>query len=309
MSDEQASNKVVGYVPYKRISSSVIKSHIWGKTQEGADLRNMCKRSDLATPKQCKTDGLVEHVSRRRRVSMQSSCSADNECASVSNENVHHESIFKSPNQIADIRSELEHTELQLDLPDPKERISPDEFLMKLVRIICNLELEAKKARSLAGFFCSVSDEQMAAYTIKVVSAVRANDLDALKALQSEGQTLNCFNRFGESLLTMACRRGFEDIVEYLLKQPDIDIRISDDNGRTILHDACWNPSPQLKICKWILEREPALFFVLDNRGCSAFHYARPEHWGIWRQFLLENRESLKALEKKEILAKLSKSF
>jgi len=200
-------------------------------------------------------------------------------------------------------------TKLYAALPDPnKDKVSPDDFLHKLVFATCGMELEPKKAKSLNDFFVKVTDEQVAAYTITVVSACRNNDLDALKKLHSEeGQTMNCFNRFGESLLTMACRRGFEAIVEFLLHQPDVDVRISDDSGRTVLHDACWNPTPQLKICEWIAKRDPALFFIADNRGCTPFQYARPEHWDIWRQFLLDNKESLQALKADDVKSKLWK--
>jgi len=216
-------------------------------------------------------------------------------------------------NEPCDIRnavfSKLE-PKLYADLPDPNDdKVSPDAFLHKLVFATCDMELEPKKAKSLQNFFAKVTDEQIAAYTMSVVSACRNNDLDALIKLHNEeGQTMNCFNRFGESLLTMACRRGFESIVEFLLQQSEVDVRISDDSGRTVLHDACWNPSPQLKICEWIMERDPALFFIADNRGCTPFEYARPEHWGIWRQFLLDNKDSLQALRAEDVKAKLSKS-
>jgi len=217
----------------------------------------------------------------------------------------------KTQNVECDIRKEVipcNKRKLFADLPDPNvDNISPDEFLNKLVYATCGLELEAKKAKSLENFFAKVTDEQVAAYTMAVVSACRTNDLDALKKLHSEeGQTMNCFNRFGESLLTMACRRGFEDIVEYLLQTQDVDIRVCDDSGRTILHDACWNPSPQLKICEWIMDRDPALFFVADNRGCTPFQYARHEHFSIWRQFLLDKKDSLYALTKDDVKEKLT---
>ncbi|VEU38436.1 unnamed protein product [Pseudo-nitzschia multistriata] len=212
----------------------------------------------------------------------------------------------------SDIRLEMNPigaTENFADLPDPEDdKLSPDEFLHKLVFATCGMELEPKKAKSLKDFFEKVTDAQVAAYTMAVVSACRNNDLDALKKLHSEeGQTLNCFNRFGESLLTMACRRGFEDVVEYLLQQAGVDVRISDDSGRTVLHDACWNPSPQLRICGWITDRDPALWFVADNRGCTPFQYARPEHWGIWRQFLLDHKGALQLLRTDDIKSKLSK--
>ena len=54
---------------------------------------------------------------------------------------------------------------------------------------------------------------------------------------------MDCFNRFGESLLNIACRRGFEDIVAYLLEQESVSVRHCDDCGRTPLHDACWHPT------------------------------------------------------------------
>jgi hypothetical protein len=190
-------------------------------------------------------------------------------------------------------------------LPDPTSNVSPDEFLLQLVKAQCGVCLEVKPALSLDAFFSEVSEEQMVSYTVQVVGVVRNNDLESLKKLQEEGQALNCSNRFGESLLNLACRRGFESIVEYLLDQPDIDLRIRDDSGRTPLHDACWNPSPQLNICKWIIQRDPSLFLISDKRGCTPFQYARPQHWGIWRKFLFENRGCLEALTNSEILSRL----
>jgi len=211
-----------------------------------------------------------------------------------------------------DIRTDVllnEETKLFAELPDPnEENMSPDAYLHKLVNAVCGVDLEPKKATTLENFFVKVTEQQIAAYTLEAVSACRMNDLDALRKLHTEeGQMMNCFNRFGESLLTMACRRGFEEIVDYLLRLPEVDIRISDDGGRTVLHDACWNPSPQLNICGWILQRDPSLFFIADNRGCTPFQYARPEHWGIWRQFLIDNKDHLLGLTEKDVIANLSK--
>ena len=113
-------------------------------------------------------------------------------------------------------------------LPDPEEDQSPDEFLIKLVKAQYGLDLEAKPALSLQGFFLEVSEAQMACYNTEVVSAVRNNDLDRLKQLHVQGQQMDCFNRFGESLLNIACRRGFEDIVAYLLEQESVSVRHCD---------------------------------------------------------------------------------
>ncbi|MGK3740764.1 MAG: ankyrin repeat protein [Bacillariaceae sp.] len=207
-----------------------------------------------------------------------------------------------------DIRNDISPNN-ETELPDVNDdKLSPDEFLQKLLLATCGIELVPKKAQSLDKFFATVTDEQVLAYTMTVVSACRRNDLDALKKLYTEeNQTMNCSNRFGESLLTMACRRGFEAIVEYLLQLPDVDIRVCDDSGRTVLHDACWNPSPQLKIVELIMERDPALFFISDNRGFTPFQYARSQHFLIWRTFLLKNMDYLQALKSEDVIAKLSK--
>jgi len=253
----------------------------------------------------------MERSGTKRRLSRQTSISSsettENDRTSSSGAEIDDE-IEKKENDIRkDVMLERER-KLFADLPDPiEDKVSPDAFLNKLVYATCGLELEPKKAKSLENFFAKVTDEQIAAYTITVVAACRSNDLDALKKLHTEeGQTMNCSNRFGESLLTMACRRGFEGIVDYLLQSADVDVRISDDSGERYCN-ACWNPSPQLKICEWIMARDPALFFIADNRGCTPFQYARPEHWGTWRQFLLDNRDSLLSLTKEDVKVKLSK--
>eukprot|EP00529_Nitzschia_sp_RCC80_P026154 CAMPEP_0113455676 /NCGR_PEP_ID=MMETSP0014_2-20120614/8496_1 /TAXON_ID=2857 /ORGANISM="Nitzschia sp." /LENGTH=349 /DNA_ID=CAMNT_0000347109 /DNA_START=609 /DNA_END=1658 /DNA_ORIENTATION=+ /assembly_acc=CAM_ASM_000159 len=193
-------------------------------------------------------------------------------------------------------------------LPDPTiPNVSPENFLLQLIEATCPrlrkspVSVQKAKSPKLQPFWTQTTDEQVAAYTVQIVSACRTNSLESLRALQQAGHRLDCFNRFGESLLTMACRRGFEDIVKYLLEDESVStetlLRSCDDTGRTVLHDACWNPTPQLNICQWIMEREPALWLVADNRGCSPFQYARPEHWDVWRQFLMDNRQHLQSLQ------------
>lgn len=195
----------------------------------------------------------------------------------------------------------------QVDIPQPSStKCSPDEYLVMLMKAELGIDMEAKHASTLGSFFAEVTEEQMAAYTMNVVGAVRNNDLVLLKTLHKEGQSLDCANRFGETLLNMACRRGFEDVVQYLFEH-DINVRICDDGGRTPLHDACWNPTPQLKICQGLIEREPSLLLVADRRGCTAFEYARAEHWDQWREFLFDNRRCLHQLKQPDILAKFAK--
>lgn len=172
---------------------------------------------------------------------------------------------------------------------------NPDAFIRKIVEEEFGFNIDDGALVDDSGlrsrFFDEISEEEKAAYTVDVATAARANNIDEMKRLKESGFSMNCCNRFGESLLHIACRRGFDEMAELILDQPGVCIRLSDDCGRTPLHDLCWNPTPQLKICKWILEREPSLFFIRDKRGFVPFDYARQEHWKIWKEFIAENKE------------------
>lgn len=182
---------------------------------------------------------------------------------------------------------------------DPDGPDTPDEFLRKLLSFFFNVEIEESQTiftSASEGFFAKPLDDEMLSYSA-LAPATRANNVSELLHLSKDGYSLNCCNRFGESLLHIACRRAFVEIVRLILDQPGVSVRIVDDCGRTPLHDLCWNPSPQLEICKWILEREPSLFLLKDKRKFSPFDYTRQEHWGIWKRFLLENKELFKKME------------
>ena len=134
--------------------------------------------------------------------------------------------------------------------------------------------------------FLAPTDEQINAYNNDVVSAVRTSDVEALRQIYSQGQNLGCCNKFGESILHIACRRASADVVSFLLNEANVSPRIKDDYGRTPLHDACWRGTPEYEIVELLLSVEPRLAFVEDIRGHKPFQYARREHWGNWRDFL-----------------------
>lgn len=195
---------------------------------------------------------------------------------------------------------------LNVILPNPKTAgVDPDAYLSQLVEALYGVKLQTKPALDLEGFFPKITEEQMAAYDLQVVTAARENNLEGLRQICSTKgpQALDCFNRFGEGLLNLACRRGFKEISAYLLSdEVGLSARIRDDYGRTPLHDACWNPAPLLEICTWLLQKEPALFFITDKRGFTPFQYARKSDWLVWRQFLFDRRHLLEPLSHPDIL-------
>jgi ankyrin repeat protein len=136
--------------------------------------------------------------------------------------------------------------------------------------------------------FIQPTSDQIEAYNQSndAVVAVRAGDVNKLRQLVSCGAQLQVCNKYGESLLHMACRRSNAHVVSFLLHEANVSPRIRDDFGRTPLHDACWRGNPEYEIVEMLLEKEPRLAFVKDVRGHRPFQYARREHWPAWKEFL-----------------------
>eukprot|EP00562_Extubocellulus_spinifer_P032117 CAMPEP_0178724410 /NCGR_PEP_ID=MMETSP0699-20121125/26090_1 /TAXON_ID=265572 /ORGANISM="Extubocellulus spinifer, Strain CCMP396" /LENGTH=480 /DNA_ID=CAMNT_0020375605 /DNA_START=165 /DNA_END=1607 /DNA_ORIENTATION=+ len=146
---------------------------------------------------------------------------------------------------------------------------------------------------SVTDFFLEYTPEQIAAYDNDVTGAVRTDDLDALRRIWRGGKTLQCSNRFGESVVHIACRRGSLPVVKFLLDEARVSIRVRDDMGRTVLHDACWASEPSFDVVEILIEREPDLLLLGDKRGHTPLAYVRKEKWADWCRFLNAKRDLL----------------
>jgi ankyrin repeat protein len=136
--------------------------------------------------------------------------------------------------------------------------------------------------------------EDIDAYDMEVVRAVRAGDVNKLKTLAESGKTLNACNRFGESILHMACRRGDIKIVRYLVEEANVRTDSTDDYGRLPLHDALWTSQPNIDVLDILIRHcPPNLLLAEDIRGHTPFDYARSEHLPKWTSFLQERRQLL----------------
>jgi len=136
-------------------------------------------------------------------------------------------------------------------------------------------------------FFSKPGQPEMEAYDNDVISAIRNRDIETLRQMKKNGRSLNACNRFGESLLHMACRRGFSDVVQFLVTEGEARITVKDDYGRTPLHDACWTPEPNYEVMEVLLSViDPSMLLTEDVRGHTPFDYSRREHWGSWVEYL-----------------------
>ena len=185
------------------------------------------------------------------------------------------------------------------DFPQPHEhpKLNPDGYLKLLFEAQFGFQAKTTSTKMVGpDFFLVPTDEQLAEYTTEVLFAAQDEDMDTIRKIHKDGNSLQCCNRFGESLLHMACRRGLTKLVDFLLNEACLSIRVKDDYGRTPLHDACWSRFQNCEIVQMLIEKEPSLLLVSDNRGFTPFAYSRMEHWTSWKEFLYEQKHVVKAI-------------
>eukprot|EP00534_Pseudo-nitzschia_fraudulenta_P001360 CAMPEP_0201121968 /NCGR_PEP_ID=MMETSP0850-20130426/5717_1 /ASSEMBLY_ACC=CAM_ASM_000622 /TAXON_ID=183588 /ORGANISM="Pseudo-nitzschia fraudulenta, Strain WWA7" /LENGTH=371 /DNA_ID=CAMNT_0047388539 /DNA_START=227 /DNA_END=1342 /DNA_ORIENTATION=+ len=117
-----------------------------------------------------------------------------------------------------------------------------------------------------------------------------------------EEQPFRCSNRFGESLMHLACRRGRTDMVRFLVEEfpsgtrnttPQQMLSVRDDCHKTPLHDACWTPSPNFELVDLVLKHAPEQVVMEDCRGNTPLEYVRREDYPLWLRFLWQRRSVL----------------
>lgn len=175
----------------------------------------------------------------------------------------------------------------------------PHEVLLKMMAKK-GVNAVSRSYSDLGGFFYTPSQDEIDSYGFEVLRAVRDADIDFLRKYHSEGKSLNICNRFGESLLHLACRKQLVSVVDFLLNEANVPAQVCDDYGRTPMHDACWTPEPNFEVVDLILEKCPDLLLIQDKRGHTPLFYARREHWAKWLRHL--GRNIGKALPRSELL-------
>jgi Ankyrin repeats (3 copies) len=171
---------------------------------------------------------------------------------------------------------------------------NPADVVSKEIMII-NGDSAANDESSLT--FLKPTEEMVAAYKMEVVTALRTENVEELKKLHEAGEELQCCNRFGESLIHMACRRSLTDVVKFLVREAKVSLLVKDDFGRTALHFALWTPKPNFELVQFIVEQVPALLGVKDVRGHLPLQYARKEDWNAWCEFFEARKHILRRRE------------
>lgn len=131
---------------------------------------------------------------------------------------------------------------------------------------------------------------QLASYDSHLVDLVRRRDLKALEGIIQSGISLNPCNAHGESLIHTICRLGDAEILQMFIRG-GCTVQVSDDYGRTPLHDACWTVTPNFLVVEVLLLADVNLLNLLDARGTTPLSYVRKENWRAWIQFLESKKD------------------
>jgi len=117
--------------------------------------------------------------------------------------------------------------------------------------------------------------------------ARKGNDLGIVRMLM-ENSTLCLFEYAssrgdeGETLIHMICKYCTRpDTLQIFLKQTGVDIRVSDEFGRTPLHYACWRDEPCFRMIDNMITSRDMLdmFLLTDLHGSAPLSYVPRHHW------------------------------
>mmetsp|Transcript_20605 Transcript_20605/g.44762 ORF Transcript_20605/g.44762 Transcript_20605/m.44762 type:complete len:414 (+) Transcript_20605:318-1559(+) len=135
------------------------------------------------------------------------------------------------------------------------------------------------------GYHNSPTNHQTISYGVSLTKAIRSSDIPTARSLLACGLHPNACNKFGESIVHAACRRGDYEMLRALIDAQS-SVQVTDDFGRTPMHDACWTSSPNFDTIRLLLDQDPWLISIMDCRGSTPLGYVRKAHWAIWNGFL-----------------------
>mmetsp|Transcript_16997 Transcript_16997/g.41412 ORF Transcript_16997/g.41412 Transcript_16997/m.41412 type:complete len:240 (+) Transcript_16997:111-830(+) len=170
--------------------------------------------------------------------------------------------------------------------------VDPHVSLLSMLRQrgIDGTAISPEKANSF--FDDVITEAELGAYDSEVLRATRDSDLNTLRSFYKSNRPLKCSNRFGESLLHLACRKSLSSVVQFLVYEAGVPLNVRDDMGRSPLHDAFWSPTVNYELVDLILNKCPDLLLLSDKRGHSPLNYARKHHWAEWNKYL-EDRQHM----------------
>jgi hypothetical protein len=131
---------------------------------------------------------------------------------------IRRKSLETVPGFVMAIQTTSKPTETKQDKfgDHPMADVDPKVLLKSIIESY-GVSSEPRPYASLKGFFATRTEVNVAAYDMETVSAIRKGVLDDVRKLHEAGKNLVACNKFGESIMHLACRHGKTDIVEFLM--------------------------------------------------------------------------------------------
>jgi hypothetical protein len=177
--------------------------------------------------------------------------------------------------------------------PSPQEAVRNPQELFSVFLENKGIKADVISALELNGFFLQMTAKNFSGYDMTKFEAIRTEDIEGLRRMLREGQTLQVCNRFGESVVHTACRRSLARVLQFLVQEAKVSVKVVDDSGRTPMHDACWSHRPNFDSVKILISACPDLLLLADRRGFTPLQYVGKDLWGEWCRFLEDNIHNL----------------
>lgn len=182
------------------------------------------------------------------------------------------------------LESHTQFKDQEASIPKPKET------LMYVLRDQ-GIAVKNPKSVDIPEFFVA---SQVTSFSLHLMNAIRQNDVATVRAYHEAGCNLQCGNKFGESLVHAAARRGNLPVLKYMAETAGVSLRVCCDGGRTPLHDACWTSRPDFDTIRYLLEDCPDFLSLHDNRNFTPLDFIPKDSHEVWNQFLEDNKELVK---------------
>lgn len=168
--------------------------------------------------------------------------------------------------------------------------LKPKETLVKVLSEE-GIQVDYRKSTDIPDFFvpCCVTS-----HSLDLMNAIRQNDVSTVRSHHNAGKSLQCGNKFGETIVHAAARRGNTEVLKFMVEIAGVSVRVCCDGGRTPLHDACWTGHPDFGTIRFLLEQCPDFLLLQDKRNFTPLDFIPKEAHPVWNDFLKANRDLIK---------------
>ena len=168
------------------------------------------------------------------------------------------------------------------------QNASPHEQVMELLR---NRGYSTERMTiDRGGYISKPTPLQLASFGKLMVQAVNNSDTETVSKLLDCGLSPNPCNQFGDSILSLICKRADYNVFAVFLEH-GCDLRVCDSFGRTALHHLAWAGKFSAPLAKAILTCDPHQILMEDKLGKCPMEYVRGSKSEQWIAFWNEHAD------------------